>query len=123
MGFRIVDKDDLAGTLQRLSQIRFDAVVLNNMRQIYNRGKSEGGTPVSTKATRPKGPHGELRQSLHRSGDEVGYTKSYAPHVEFGHRTVNGGYVQGQHFLKNNVDKQKPIFVEDLKREIRKILC
>ena len=46
MGFQIVDEDGLAEELQRLSQLRFDAVILKNMTQIYNRGKADGGTPV-----------------------------------------------------------------------------
>lgn len=110
MGFIIRDVNDLAGELQRLSQLRFDAVILKNMTEIYNRGK-DGGTPVDT---------GELRLSLTQSQDVVGYTKDYAPHVEYGHRTVNGGYVQGQLFLKNNVEAQKPIFIEDLRKELRR---
>ena len=111
MGFIIRDVNDLAGELQRLSQLRFDAVILKNMTQIYNRGKADGGTPVDT---------GELRLSLTQSQDVVGYTKDYAPHVEYGHRTVNGGYVQGQLFLKHNVDAQKPIFEEDLRKQLRR---
>lgn len=110
MGFIIKDINDLAGELQRLSQLRFDAVILKNMTQIYNRGK-DGGTPVDT---------GELRISLTQSQDVVGYTKDYAPHVEYGHRTVNGGYVQGQQFLKKNVDTQRPIFEKDLRKELRR---
>lgn len=112
MGLRLTltDVDNLAGKLSRMSQVRFDAVVKKNMTQIYNRGKSDGGTPVDT---------GELRLSLGQSGDTVGYSKSYAPHVEYGHRTVNGGYVQGQLFLKRNVDAQRPIFRQDLIRQLR----
>ena len=53
-------------------------------------------------------------------GGEVGYTKEYAPHVEYGHRTRNGGFVQGQHFLKNNVDAQMPIYYKDLKEALKK---
>lgn len=111
MGFEITDVDGLADELHRLSHLRFDAVVLKNMTQIYNRGKQEGGTPVDT---------GELRLSLSQAGDTVGYTKDYAPHVEYGHRTANGGFVTGQHFLKKNVDAQRPIFEEDLRRELRR---
>lgn len=118
MGFRMKDVDGLASELHRLSHLRFDAVIKKNMTEIYNRGKSDGGTPVSTEATRPGGPHGELRMSLMQSNDEVGYTKDYAPHVEFGHRTVNGGYVEGQRFLKANVDEQREIFKTDLKRQL-----
>lgn len=55
-----------------------------------NRGGSNG-TPVDT---------GELRLSSGATDDEVGYNAEYAPHVEYGHRTKNGGYVQGQRFCK-----------------------
>lgn len=111
MGLTLRDVDDLAGKLRRLSKARLDAVVKKSMTQIFNRGKS-GGTPVDS---------GELRTSLGQSGDEVGYTESYAPHVEYGHRTVNGGYVQGQRFLKKNVDAQRPIFERDLRDQLRRI--
>lgn len=106
----MIDANNLAGELERLSQVRFDAVVKKNMAQIYNRGKS-GGTPVDT---------GELVLSLGQSGEVVGYVKTYAPHVEYGHRTVNGGYVQGQLFLKKNVDAQRPIYQQDLIRQLRR---
>lgn len=93
--------------LDKLSSVSGEAVCIKNMTQIYNRGKSEGGTPVDT---------GELRISLSQSGDTVGYTADYAPHVEYGHRTVSGGYVEGQRFLKRNVDEQRPIFERDVQR-------
>lgn len=111
MGFEIVDEDGLADELQRLSQLRFDAVIKKNMTQIYNRGKQDGGTPVDT---------GELRISLGHKDDIVGYTKDYAPHVEYGHRTRNGGFVPGQRFLEKNVNTQKPIFYEDLRKQLRR---
>lgn len=112
MGLVIRDVSDLAGKLNRLSHIRFEAVVIKNMTQIYNRGKADGGTPVDT---------GELRMSLGQSGDTVGYAKDYAPHVEYGHRTVNGGYVEGQRFLQRNVRAQEPIFRQDLIDQLRKL--
>ena len=43
-GLRIVDVNNLAGELQRLSQLRFDAVIEKNMAQIYNRGKRNSKT-------------------------------------------------------------------------------
>lgn len=112
MGLVIRDVSDLAGKLNRLSHVRFEAVVIKNMTQIYNRGKANGGTPVDT---------GELRISLGQSGDTVGYAKDYAPHVEYGHRTVNGGYVEGQRFLQRNVKAQEPIFRQDLIDQLRKL--
>ena len=112
MGLVIRDVNDLAGKLNRLSHVRFEAVVIKNMTQIYNRGKANGGIPVDT---------GELRMSLGQSGDTVGYAKDYAPHVEYGHRTVNGGYVEGQRFLQRNVRAQEPIFRQDLIDQLRKL--
>lgn len=106
--------------LQRLNGIRFDAVVelqANEMvdRATASKNPSAGGTPYDT---------GELMQSVNMYGKgadaEVGYTKEYAPHVEYGHRTINGGFVQGQHFLQNNVDIQRPIYRQDLQKAIKK---
>lgn len=111
MGIEFSGVDALADELRRLSEVRFDAVVRKSMTQIYNRGKAPGGTPVDT---------GELRLSLGQSGDEVGYTKEYAPHVEYGHRTRGGGFVKGQYFLKRNVEAQRPIFQKDLRDQIGK---
>ncbi len=112
MGLVIRDVNGLADKLSRLSHVRFEAVIVKNMAQIYNRGKADGGTPVDT---------GELRLSLGHAGDTVGYTKDYAPHVEYGHRTRGGGYVQGQRFLQRNVKAQEPIFRQDLIDQLRKL--
>lgn len=106
--------------LQRLNSVRFDAVEKKQLTQMLNRARQPGGTPVSTEETRPGGPHGELRISSSVNGDEMGYVAEYAPHVEYGHRTIDGGFVQGQHFLQNNVDIQRPIYREDLQKAIRK---
>ena len=92
----------------------FPLVARRELTEIYNRGKSDGGTPVSTEATRPGGVHGELMQSLTLAGEEVGYVKDYAAHVEYGHRTVNGGYVEGQRYLERNIETQRPIFKQHL---------
>lgn len=105
--------------LQRMSEIRFDAVVDRQASDMVDRAAAshnpdQGGTPYET---------GEMLQSVGKTGKgmdaEVGYTKEYTPHVEFGHRTVNGGWVPGQHFLQNNVDIQRPIFKRDLQETIK----
>ena len=93
-----------------LSRIRWDGVIRRNMAQVYNRGKN-GGTPVDT---------GELRLSLGLRGDTAYYTAEYAAHVEYGHRTRNGGYVKGQRYLKKNVETQRPIFIKDLIAELKR---
>ena len=114
MRFSVHGDDILMKHLNRLNKNEFDAVIKLNMAQIYNRGKQEGGTPVDT---------GELRQSLgisNRNGTwDVGYTKDYAPDVEYGHRTNGGGYVAGQHFLKRNVDQQRTQLLSDLQSVVK----
>ena len=106
--------------LRRLSGLRFDAVIEKQTVEMVDRGSkshnpAQGGTPYDT---------GEMIQSIGKSGrgyeEEAGYTKDYAPHVEYGHRTLDGGFVQGQHFLQTNVELQRPIYRNDLLQEIRK---
>lgn len=71
------------------------------------RGKAAPGTPGAT----PR-DSGDLRKSMMTdpSSATVGYGMEYAPHVEYGHRTRNGGFVPGQHYLQTNVEQQRPIF-------------
>jgi hypothetical protein len=123
MPFNILLTGDLAKLetkLQQKSQADFTEVQKKSLRDIYTRGVKQyyrgglvpesGGTPVDK---------GELRISLGYTGDEVGYTKDYGPHVEFGHRTKNGGWVPGQFFLKKNVDTQREIYKQDLINKIK----
>lgn len=104
---------ELEKELDRLSSVRFEAVVRKQMTQMLNRARQPGGTPVDT---------GELRKSSGASPSDgiMGYTAEYAPHVEYGHRTASGGYVPGQHFLQANVEIQRQIYKEDLINAIRK---
>lgn len=105
--------DELEAKLIAMNSIRFDAVALKSMTQMLNRARASGGTPVDT---------GELRKSSSADSESMGYTKEYAPYVEYGHRTVNGGYVPGQYFLKRNVATQQPIYRNDLLKAIKKEL-
>ncbi len=110
--------DQLAAALKRGSKVRLDAVLTKNLTEMNNRARN-GGTPVDS---------GELRQSAGMTRPdtadgtgEMGYTKEYGPHVEFGHRTKNGGWVPGQHFLKKNLETQMPVFKADLEETVRKL--
>lgn len=100
----------LAEKLRSMNEIRFNAVVKKNVTQMLNASRT-GGTPVDT---------GELRKSSGTYGDEIGYSAEYAPHVEYGHRTLDGGWVPGQRFLQKNVDTQRPIYYLDLLNAIKK---
>ena len=99
--------EELERELKRLNEVRFEGIVTKNLTQMFNRAKSL--TPVKS---------GELRQSVSKDKEELGYTKDYAPHVEYGHRVVihgkQVGYVDGQYFLKKNVDIQRDIYKKDL---------
>ena len=95
-----VDIDRLARALQSVNEVRFNAVVKKNVTELLNAARN-GGTPIDT---------GELRKSSGIHGDEMGYTVDYAPHVEYGHRTIDGGWVSVKHFLKANVDSQAFIY-------------
>lgn len=102
--------DALAKVLRSMNEIRFNAVVKKNVTQMLNTARN-GGTPVDT---------GELRKSSSTYGDEMGYIASYAPHVEYGHRTVAGGWIPGQRYLKKNADTQAFIYYQDLLNAIKK---
>ena len=109
---------ELMKKLKAMNAIRFEGVVKEQAAQMYQRaakkGASGGGTPVAS---------GELRKSRYQKKDEFGYTKEYAPHVEYGHRTRGGGgFVPGQYYLRSNVQAQAPIFKEDLDKEIERAM-
>lgn len=111
-GIEIEGIPQLENELNRLNSVRWNAVVMKQVREMLNRARQPGGTPVDS---------GELRDSSRGEPNQglMGYTAEYAPHVEYGHRTVDGGYVAGQHFLKENVDTQRDIYKEDLLNAIR----
>jgi hypothetical protein len=131
----------LAQELERLDQVRFDAVALKSLTEIRNRAVASGGTPIGDYSGNAPGYEktgGELRKSVMLTAPteqliargEVGYTAAYAPHVEYGHRQTPGrfvpaigkrlkaDYVPGQHFLRENVERQRFIFREDLKKAL-----
>lgn len=117
MKVEVLDKDGLGEKLRKASQIRWQGVAGKSLTEMFSRGESM--TPKDT---------GELRLSRGVSpptsdfDGEFGYAKDYAPHVEYGHRTRGGGYVQGQRFLKKNADIQRPIFQRDVEAEIKKVI-
>ena len=111
----LVGVDVLEAELERLNSIKLEAIQKKQVTQMLNRARNRGGasgTPVDS---------GELRNSsiADLNDFEMGYTAEYAPHVEYGHRTRNGGYVQGQRFLQANVDRQREIYKTDIRRALR----
>lgn len=114
MGIEWDGINELARALKAKSSIDFDEVSKKSIRSIYKRSQRAGGTPVGNYSG-----GGQLRMSASYRGEEIGYIKDYAPHVEYGHRTRNGGYVPGQYYLKGNVDKEKSLYKKRLKEALR----
>lgn len=102
--------EPLERVLGKLNAFRLEKVIRDNTTQLWNHMKSH--TPRDT---------GWLMNNLHAQPNDgiVGYTPEYAPHVEYGHRTVNGGYVPGQYFLKDGVDMQREVYRHDLLNAIK----
>lgn len=108
---QVTGTDPLEKKLQELNSFRLEAVIIKNTTDLWNYMKPH--TPRKT---------GQLMNHLFAQPKEglVGYTPEYAPHVEYGHRTVYGGYVQGQHFLHDGVNRQREIYKRDLLNAIKK---
>lgn len=71
--------------------------------------KSDAIVPVDT---------GALRDSAHFEDGVFGYSVEYAAHVNYGHRTSNGGFVPGRHFLEEIVEGED----EEYKQKVLKNL-
>ena len=111
--------DAIQKVLNGLSDVRLDAIKAKQVTEMSRRAAGPLGTPGAT----PR-DEGELRISAHMdlSDFTFGYNKEYAGHVEYGHRTRNGGFVDGQFYLRTNRDIQEPIFKKDVEDQIDKIL-
>lgn len=100
--------EELKSTISGMSAVEWEGLKALQGAQLLNRSRVI--TPVKS---------GELRLSANFDGvDTFGYTKEYAPHVEYGHRVVRGGrqvgYAEGRHFLEENVRIQEPIYTQDV---------
>lgn len=105
----ITGTEPLERVLKAKSMISFDAIETKQLTQMLNRARQPGGTPVDTR---------ELQNSSAKDEHTMGYTKDYAAHVEYGHRTRDGGFVKGQRYLQKNVETQAPIYRTDLIKAI-----
>ncbi len=108
---KITGVEALVRKLNELNRFEMDAINKKQATEILNKARTSY-TPVDT---------GELRLSSSMNYPVVGYTKEYAPHVEYGHRNARGGgYTQGQYFLKANVMHQQKIYIDDIKERLKR---
>ena len=105
-----IDDRQIREVLDRIQNANRSGIRAKQVVDIYNRAKSPGGTPVKT---------GELRLSgqVDTVGLTFGYTKEYAPDVEFGTQ-----HQRAQHYLQRNCEAQRPIYLEDVKREVKRCI-
>ena len=109
---------ELEAVLRRKGNLNLEAVKILSVNNMVARAKDQGHDPGQGGTPYDKG---ELLQSVFPNlPDEMGYLKDYAPHVEYGHRTLDGGFVEGQFFLRRNVELQGPIYKQDLLDEIKR---
>lgn len=146
MSIKMEGFEELEEKVQQMSSTRFDAIVKKSLTEMFNRAKGrdpvQGGTPVDTGELRLSaqvdfkgGQSMKLEQNDSGGLDvvrmdgvndsssfsgELGYSSDYAPHVEYGHRTKDGGWVSGQRFLENNLNTQRPIYYQDLLNALKK---
>lgn len=134
---KIHGADEIQKVLDGLSDVRLDAIKAKQVTEISKRAAGPLGTPGAT----PR-DEGELRISAHADYNDFsfGYSKEYAPHVEYGHakgtrskkklkrlrsfinKLFHRNYVEGQYYLRTNVEMQKPIYRQDVENEIDRIL-
>ena len=100
--------DDVNRKLSRISAVEWAALKALQGADMKNRANSI--TPFDS---------GDLRKSAAFDGkDTFGYGMEYAPHVEYGHRVIihgqQHGYVEGQHYLQQNVTEQEPKYKQDV---------
>lgn len=94
-------------------------IINKNLLQMRNYAVS-GGTPVDS---------GELKNSVFTILDSdlsgrIGYSKSYAPHVEYGHRVTKKGetYVlPGQYYFRANINRQKGTIKDDMEKMLKEL--
>ncbi|MBV1817338.1 hypothetical protein KUA25_04595 [Bacteroidales bacterium MSK.15.36] len=111
--------EELSRKLLQKNSIAWKNVANKSLAEMHNRGAHPPGTPVDSGELRLSRKTTKANSGKSFSG-QFGYTKDYGPHVEYGHRTRGGGYVQGQYYLKNNVDAQRKIYRNDLLTELRR---
>lgn len=111
MKVEITGAKELESKLENVADIDWDRIYAAQGEEMLAR--SDAVTPYKT---------GELRSSAQYDDGEFGYTADYAPDVNYGHRTRNGGYVEGQHFLEEVVNGQEENFKELVMKELEEKL-
>lgn len=108
MKITITGVEEVKSRLTRLADVPWSDIQEDEAREM--KAKSDTVTPVDT---------GALRDSAVFDHGEFGYTAYYAPFVNYGHRTRDGGFVPGRHFLEEVVNSQEGRYKEEVLKKLR----
>lgn len=88
-------------------------------------GETQLNTPVVTGNLCRSWGRSDVKREGNNFSVEVGSNLEYAPYVEYGHKTKNGGFVKGRfiltsevEYMKKNFDKTLKGYVEDITKEL-----
>lgn len=124
--------DDLIRKVNNMAQDKnpLTRAINKTMAEMKTRNNDPTQTPTIS---------GEMRNSfytriLNPTTGQVGYTKEYAPYVEYGHRQEVGRYVpaikkrltkpyvEGRYFFKQNIERQREPFQRDVEEAMNELL-
>ena len=108
MKIELIGAEEVISKLSELTDIEWEVIQRKQADEM--KMKSDAITPYRT---------GALRGSATFDNDEFGYTAPHAAHVNYGHRTRGGGYVDGQHFLEEVVNGQDQIYKDDVLNQLK----
>ena len=91
--------------------------MMNTLGEVV-KGEIKMVTPVDTGELRNKNQF----KTISEHEIVVFNNTKYAGHVEYGHRTKNGGYVKGQYFMKRGIENAQPKIHLIVKKTIKEVL-
>lgn len=120
-----LDDGGLDAALEELQAFTVSTVITRTINEMVEDLK--GNTPRVTGSL-----INSLRQEVSETEGTIGYTAEHAPHVEYGHRQEPGrfvpklgkrlkaSYVEGQHFLSEEVTAAEIVFKRRISEALKK---
>lgn len=116
--------DELEKKLLNILTVQYPEEIQKKLKQIalsaqtsiaYNTPVDTGNLKRSWTISEPKHINGEWTI-------EVGSNLEYAPHLEYGHKTPSGGFVQGYHMVEISVKQLEQQLPSDLKDWLQSLM-
>lgn len=96
----------------------------NNTNELGNRliALVKPQTPVITGTLRNSWASTPVTENADSYSMDVYNSQEYSEYVEFGHRTVNGGWVEGTHMLEKSENQLEPIAPKTIEGNLDRLL-